>query len=532
MVVLVVLSALVGGYALRHTLARQALTAVASQAGGARYHVDLGTVDLDPFRGRIRIGDLRITPRPTAVADGSPTITVQARTIELSKVDLFALLWDRHLMVGRMLIDAPEVTHEYGTRAGERMAQTREADTLKLPMGVEFLHVDTLRIRHARGSTRDRNGVHPHASVAGLDILLTGILMAQGAGDRPLIRLVSGDLVLREADARMEPFHTAHIDSLHIRVPENTARVHGFHFTPLVGPDHYRTANDAPMELYEAHADSILLDGCDLTAWLEGGVLLAQGFTVARLQVDIHRDKSVPYTEERPRAPLPAERIGGWRVPVALARVNITGGRITYHERLAPGEPYGSVTLAGLDAKVTGLTNMRPDSSTELHLAGRFRLWDKAPARVDLWQSHSPQGSRIEARVHLSGLQARELNHITDELVKVRATEGRIHAVDLHMLGDDRSAHSTVHMHYEDLKLKLEPARPHAGLLSLLANAVIRSSNVPGDRRYRVGRTLVHRNQETSVFNYLWLSLREGMLDILLPGPVLDQLHTHKVPPR
>lgn len=526
--VLVVLAALAGGYALRHTLARKALVAVAAQAGGERYAVALGTVDLDPFRGRIRIADLRITPRAAAHADGSPTFTVQARTIDLSKVDLFALLWDRHLMVGHMIIDAPEVTHVYETRRGDRTSRARDTDTVQLPMGVEFLHVDTLRITHARGSTHDRSGVNPHASVADLDILLTGLLMAQRTGDRPWVRLVSGDLSLRGADARVDPFYTAHIDSLHVRVPENTARVLGFRFTPDVRPDHYRTAKEAPMELYTVHADSILLDGFDLTARLESGALLAEVFTIAGLRVDIHRDKSVPYTEERSRAPLPAERVRRWRVPVAMEQVHIRGGRITYHERLARGEPFGSVTLAQVDAAMSGLTNMRPDSSTELHLTGHLRLWDKAPAQVDIHQSHSAQGARIEGRVHLKNLQARELNHITDELVRIQATEGSIHSVDLHMQGDDRSAQGTVHMHYEGLKLKVEPARPHAGLLSLLANAVIHSSNVPGDRRYRVGRSFVHRRQETSVFNYLWLSLREGMLDVLLPDPVLERLHTHQ----
>lgn len=525
---LVVLAALAGGYALRHTLARKALLVVAAQAGGDRYDVTFGTVDLDPFRGRIRIADLCITPRAAAQANGSPTITAQARTIDLSRVDLFALLWDRHLMVGHMVIDAPEVTHVYETRRGDRTSRARDTDTVQLPLGVEFLHVDTLRITHARGSTRDRSGVNPHASVADLDILLTGLLMAQGATGRPRVHLLSGALALRGADARVDPFYTAHIDSILVRVPENSAWVRGFRSTPDVSPDHYRTANEAPMELYTVQVDSILLDGFDLTARLESGALLAKVFTVAGLRVDIHRDKSVPFTEKRPRAPLPAERVRRWRVPVALEDVRIRDGRITYHERLARGEPFGSVTLAEVDASVNGLTNMRPDSSTELHLTGQLRLWDKAPAQVDIRQTHSPQGARIEGRVHLKNLQARELNHITDELVRIQATEGSIHSVDLHMRGDDRSAQGTVHMHYEGLKLKVEPARPHAGLLSLLANAVIHSSNVPGDRRYRVGRSFVDRRQETSVFNYLWISLREGMLDVLLPTAVLERLRTHQ----
>lgn len=519
---------LVAGIALRHMLAHKALSAVAEKAGGARYTVALGRVEISPFQRSIRIDGLRITPLPAAHTNGSATVTVHARTLDLSGVDLFALLWHDHLKVGLVRIDAPEVIHTHETRAKASHLPKRPPDPPKLPLGVEFLHVDTLRITHARGSTRDRSGVHPEASVHDLDILLMGILMAEGTEPGPLVRLDAGELLLRGADARMEPFYTAHIDSLRVRIPAGTARIHGLRIAPEVDPDSYAALKHAPMELYEVHADSLLLDGFDLSARLDDGSLTAKVFSICGLEVDIHRDRSVPYTEARPRSPLPAERVREWRVPVDLERVRIHDGRVTYHERSARGDGFGSVTLTRIDAELTGLGNMRPDSITDLHLVGQVRLWDRAPARLDLQQSHAPGGSGIEARVRMGELPAQELNHITDDLLEVRALAGKIHRIDLHMQGDDRTAHGTVHMHYEDLKLKLGPTRPHAALLNLLANAVVHGTNRPGDRNYRTGRVRVHRKQETSVFNYLWRTLREGMLDVLLPDLVLDRLQKHK----
>ena len=114
---------------------------------------------------------------------------------------------------------------------------------------------------------------------------------------------------------------------------------------------------------------------------------------------------------------------------------------------------------------------------------------------------------------------------MTDDLVHVSATAGRIHSVELNMSGDDVHASGSVDVRYEGLQLQISPSIKHAGVLSFVANTVVRTSNMPGDKGYKVGRFNVARRQEASVFNYLWLCLREGMMEVMLPRKVLDQLH-------
>ena len=47
---------------------------------------------------------------------------------------------------------------------------------------------------------------------------------------------------------------------------------------------------------------------------------------------------------------------------------------------------------------------------------------------------------------------------------------------------------------------------------------------MPGEKNYRVGRFKVARQQESGVFNYLWIALREGMMDVMLPPMVTQKI--------
>lgn len=510
-----------------HRWARQALEIVAERAAHQRYEVAFSDVDITLFPQGIRIDGLRIKPGAAALADGSSTVAVSASRVELDDVDLLALIRSKELKVGTVRIVAPEVDHAHGTRAMHRPEAKDTTDAAQLPEKLAFLRVDTLLIINAKGSTRDLSGVHPNASVAGLDIRLTGIRMAPGQEGRPSVHLSSGELAIRDAEARMAPFYTAHIDSARARYPQNTMRIHGFKLTADVGPDRYHQVKDAPRELYGVRVDSIRVDGSDLGARLEHGMVTAHECIVSGLRLDIHHDRSVP-DRHRPRSPLPAERIHHARVPIDIGKVQVRDGRVTYHERLKQGDAYGSVSFTGINVVMAGLGNMRADSVTDLLVTGRLRLWDAAPTEVEVRQSHATAGARISARVHLRDLPAPRMDRLTGELIKVSATEGRIHSVDMHMEGNDVSAKGTVHMNYEGLKLKLEPTMRHAKILSAVANVVVHNNNIPGHRNYRTGEARVMRKQEASVFNYLWTVLREGMLDILLPDMVLNRIHRQR----
>jgi hypothetical protein len=94
----------------------------------------------------------------------------------------------------------------------------------------------------------------------------------------------------------------------------------------------------------------------------------------------------------------------------------------------------------------------------------------------------------------------------------------------MRMTGDDRQGSGTVDIHYEDLHVEIAHELDRTRLLTLAANTVVKKRNMPDDRRYRVGRFSVERSRNKGVFNFIWLGVREGMLDVMLPPAVMERI--------
>jgi hypothetical protein len=521
----VVLAVFAGLRYWRDHITRMVFERVAELAVKGGYKATFQGVSLDIWEQHIHLTGLSIEPIEDRIdPDSASTFTIRASGIDLRGVDIRALLRQKVLHVGHVVIHAPEIRHTFRTLTEKRTKQAGPDAPTGPPAGLQLIHVDTLQIIDATGHSQDRGKAVPAMSVADLDLLLADIAITSDAQGKPHFDLGSARIAVHDAQAHVEPYYALRIDSMRVMVPEDSAVVFGLHFTPDVNAQEYHKHVKTQVELYKAKADTILLAGFDLAAKLDHGALMAGSLYIAGITVDIHRDKSLPLAHDRPRNPMLTERIQTWEVPVSLAHIDVTRGRVTYHERLKLGEPYGSLTLGSITAQLTGITNMRTDGVTALHLQGNARLWNKALAKLDLRTTRSNGPTQVEIKVLMRELPAKELNRMTDELVHVRATEGRIHLVDMHMKGDDVSARGTVAMHYEGLHLELSPELRHAGILSFVANTVVRTSNMPDTKGYRVGHFKVDRRQETSVFNYLWLGLREGMMDVMLPPAVLKKL--------
>jgi hypothetical protein len=475
--------------------------------------------------GSIRISDLNITPlADSTVEDSSVRYTVHADAIELVGTDLWALLRDKVLHVRRIELRAPSVAHSFITRALKPEAPAAPGDTTKAAVGaLAVLKVDTLRITDATGRSKDRRETNPALAVGDLDLLITGIAVEDNGSRMPGVAVGRIDLALHMAEAHLKPYYTLAFDSLRVRVPEDTLVLHGLRFTPDAGPKEYHRHVKTQVELYSASVDTLMLSGFDLGARLHGGALSARALHLAGVSVDIHRDKSIPDRAAKKTKPLAADRVSAWKLPVALDTVFVRRSSVTYHERLKRTDDYGSIAFTDIDGRLTGITNEPSAHPPDLHLTGSARV-GRSRAHLDVRMPMQAQHTTVSAHVVLRDFPAQNMNRMTDDLLHVNATAGIVHWVEMRMQGDEARATGTLEMHYEDLHLELNPTVKNAGLITFMANTVVRTTNMPRDKRYRVGRFSVERPVDAGLFKYIWISLRTGIMEVVLPPALLKQI--------
>jgi hypothetical protein len=522
---LVISGALVAFTQYKDKLAARALHKVASIAGRAGHRISFGDVSVSIRGGSIHISDLDITPlADSTLEDSSVRYTVHADAIELDGTDLWALLRDKVLHVRRIDLRAPSVAHSFITRGLKPEAPAAPQDTAKAAMGaLAVLKVDTLRITDATGSTRDRRETNPALAVGDLDLVITGIAVEDNGSRMPGVTVGRIDLALHRAEAHLKPYYTLAFDSLRVRIPEDTLVLHGLRFTPGVPPKAYHKHVGTQVELYTARVDTLMLTGFDLASRLHGGALKARTLHLAGAAVDIHRDKSIPVRTAKKPKPLAADRVTAWTLPVALDTVLVRRSSVTYHERLKRNDDYGSIAFTDIDGRLTGITNEPAVDPPDLHLTGSARV-GRSHAHLDVRMPMQARHTTVAAHAVLRDFPAQTMNRMTDDLLHVNATAGVIHRVEMRMKGDEHRANGTLEMQYEDLHLELNPSVRHAGVLSFVANTVVRTTNMPQDRSYRTGRFTVDRPIDAGLFKYIWISLRTGIMEVVLPPALLKQL--------
>jgi hypothetical protein len=525
----IVMALLVGLHLYKDELASRALHSVARVSEQAGHRITFGEVHVSILHAHIRLTNVDVTPMAdSTVEDSAVRYTVHAEAIDLRGVDLRALFQRKVLHVGRIELHAPSVSHSFITRTAQPTTRKDPAPVTTLAQApLDLLRVDTLLIVDATGRSQDRASTHPALSIADLDLLLAGITLEQGENGQPRPNVERIDLSLQQAEAHIKPYYTLSLDSVRIRIPQDTAVIFGLRFTPDVSPKEYHKHVEFQVELYNATVDSLMLTGFDLGAKLVDGAIRAKALHVAGVAVDIHRDKTLPLPEERKLKPLIADRVTAWRVPISVDSVHVRRGQVRYHERLQLGADYGSLAFTDIGGHVTGLSNEPVDEPADLHLVGNARV-GRAQAQLDLRMPMQRDHTTVTTHVLLLNFPAREMNRMTDDLLHVNATAGILHRVEMRMKGDEDRATGTLEMRYEDLHLEIAPTIKHAWVLNKVANAVVRTTNMPGDKNYRTGKFTVERRKTSGIFNYIWISLRTGMMEVVLPPRLLDQMKKKK----
>jgi hypothetical protein len=524
--VLLLLAVLAGAFMLyKDRLAANALQRVAVLAEKSGHRITFGNVHVSLLDAHIRLDDLNVVPLADSTREDSTVrYTVHADRIDLRGVDLMALLRRNVLHVGHIELHGPSVLHSF-LPSGVKAAQADTAQKAKTPgkgMALDVLRVDTLLIADATGRSQDRSADAPALAIGDLDLLITGIRMVADDQGRPVPAVDGVRLDLHKAETHLKPFYTLALDSVRIRIPQDTAVLFGVRFTPDVAPKEYHKLVDSQVELYRAVVDTLLLAGFDLSARLQDGAIKARELRAAGVTVDIHRDKTLPLPPVKPK-PLLADRITAMHLPVQVDSIHVQRGSVTYHERLKPGADYGSIAFTHIAGVLTGFSNLPRTDAPDLHLAGTAHV-GHGRAQVDIRMPMGGARTTVGVHVLLKGFPATDMNRMTDDLLHVTATGGTIHLVDLHMRGDNDRATGTIDMQYQDLAMEIGAQIKHAKVLTKVANAAVRSSNMPGEKGYRKGRFTVEKPVDAGVFKYIWISLRTGMMEVLLPDMLLKRM--------
>ncbi len=451
---------------------------------------------------------LEVSPRPTGALITHGTID----TLALSGLSYWALFRER-ISIGELRLRTTELHMD---------KLERRTSPERRPMRFSAFRVEQLDIRTGKLSFVQHGD-------SGLSVSVRSFLCAGGgvelrpSNDRNWSASAIGDRDLRfdslAADIRGE--QCVELELFDLDQQRSTLTIRRLHFGPYDDLEHFARTRPLEGDVADCRVDLFRIDGLHQPKGSEAPCLSARSVLIDNGEAHIFRDKT------RPDGPshitrLVARLLRDLPLGCGADSILLMNSAIIYNERGSADLGFGRIPFERMNAVVLGARN---DGNDSARCTIRAKCLAFEQADVDFRFSTRIQDTtdRFTVEAHIGRMPFRALNGAFGPLLEVQAIQGRVDTIAFWMDADDRAAQGRVRLAYRDLRIvngdvptKKALTRP----LSVIMNVLIKNEKQLGDVASTDERFAIQRGRDHSIFNYLWLGLREGSKKILLPKPL------------
>lgn len=241
--------------------------------------------------------------------------------------------------------------------------------------------------------------------------------------------------------------------------------------------------------------------------------LRAQALDIHDPNLVVYRDKLVKDDWEKKR--LYSKMIRELPVDLDISQTRITNGEIAYSELVQEGGKPGQLTFTHLDATLNNISNTyEPGNKTKIEISSK--LMGHAPIYLYWDFDYNDNSDAFFLRGVVRDFKSRSINEFLIPNLRSKA-EGDIKELYFTISGDAISAGGDMKMKYEDFRFEvLKKDRLGVNkLLTFIGNIFTNDGSNTDKEGYRYGSVYAERDVTKSFFNYLWLNVKDGIVDTL-----------------
>jgi len=236
--------------------------------------------------------------------------------------------------------------------------------------------------------------------------------------------------------------------------------------------------------------------------------------TIDHLNANIFRDKTLPLNPAV--KPLFSKKLRDLPFGLNLTQVKLTNSIIEYEETDKNAVAPGKLTFADFNATIQNINSgyqQKALPTTTIVVDARFM--NAAPMHVDWSFNILNPADEFSIRGTVKNFPATAMQPFLQPYIKA-STDGTISLVRFDFTGDNTMALGEFGMNYDNLKVILyhKNGKKERRLLSELGNLLIHNNSEGRLKDVHIKK--VHRVEDKSFFNYLWLCILQGLKQTIL----------------
>ncbi|MGB0404109.1 MAG: DUF748 domain-containing protein, partial [Salibacteraceae bacterium] len=207
-----------------------------------------------------------------------------------------------------------------------------------------------------------------------------------------------------------------------------------------------------------------------------------------------------------------------------IGQISINQSEIHFEQKSPGHKNLGKFNLTNIDITVSNITNIPSfiDKDPILSSVGTMKMMGKGNMNTNLTFDMRPNSRHWSLYANVGRMNFAELNPIIFPLTNVKIEAGKLIEADIKMNCNDYSALGTLDLQYEDAQMNIMRINKESqklegkGMLSFVANSVIRSENLKSTEHYKQGIITYTRTADEPFIKFLWNGVQSGMIDTFI----------------
>ncbi len=229
----------------------------------------------------------------------------------------------------------------------------------------------------------------------------------------------------------------------------------------------------------------------------------------------LYRDKLV--ADKLDYKPLYSKVLRELNFDIILNSVFINNASITYNEKVKKDSKGGKLLFTNLNAEIKNLDNTYESGKKLTSCKVKTVFMDNTPVNV-LWEFDINNiNDKFVFKAELGNLSAKSMNQFMEPNLNVQL-EGEIERTYFTIHGNDLNGQIDLKMKYDefDVLILKENGKEKNKLLSRVINIFVSKDSKGASENFRHGSSSeVKRAMNKSIFNFLWLNIRAGLLNAM-----------------
>lgn len=500
------------------------------------YEISYRDINLDLWSASVVFHDLKIKPLQSFF-DGSDSIRFRHPVVfdaQIEKLAVNGLARNlsfnlKKIHFGTIRISGPHIVMiEHLTDAEKQTAKelqnAQHADTSSSDKNIKGIAIRRFILSGGSFSRMLRTQNLETLAVADIDINIRKIDLPFGKVAETLAAdaFARTEVHLREINYKLpKGFYEIVIQKVDISGTDSLITLSELQLIPQYDKKEFGNKMGYQTDRMELNVPTLEIRDFDLARFVANDTVHVRNIVIAEASLVAYRDKNVPFDHSR-RPKLPQQMLAALPLPVDIEKVEVKNASILYQQLDPYADAPGEVPITRLYGTIYNVTNIRPVISRRGAM-----MWDvqaiffgDGKMKVEITFPANLHCADFSFNASMGSMPAVGFNQMIVPTEGVKIEQGTINSLWLRADAGEESAAGPMVLNYANLKVAVlkdnpEKSEDKSGLLSLLANIVINSSNQnPAD----TATMYFERDKERSIFNYLAKTVVSGLKATVLPG--------------